>query len=95
MNVQDKARNTPRANFTEIIRFETMDTESVAQAIARADFNGDGRVAFGDFLFFTSVFGNQQGQANFDSKFDLDGDSSVRFSDFLIFVDFYVKPVSS
>jgi Zn-dependent M28 family amino/carboxypeptidase len=46
-----------------------------------ADFDGDGRVAFSDFLLFAQAFGVQA----FDVRFDLDGDLVVGFGDFLIF----------
>ena len=46
-----------------------------------ADFDGDGRVAFGDFLLFAQAFGAQI----FDVRFDLDKDNVVGFGDFLIF----------
>ena len=46
-----------------------------------ADFDGDGRVAFGDFLLFAQAFGAQA----VDVPFDLDGDNVVGFGDFLIF----------
>ena len=89
MTVWDKASNILRANFTEIIRFEVQDTPLIS-----ADFDGDGRVAFEDFLFFVNVFGTQTGQENFDPKFDLDGNGVVDFSDFLIFVDSFGKTVT-
>ena len=50
-----------------------------------ADFNGDGRVNFSDFLEFAKRFGLSNGQLGFDSKFDLDNDGSVGFGDYLIF----------
>ena len=89
MQVYDKAQNILRANFTEIIRFEVSDTPLIS-----ADFDGDGQVAFEDFLAFVHAFGTQSGQENFDPKFDLDGNGEVGFSDFLIFVDSYGKPVN-
>ncbi|MCY3681559.1 MAG: hypothetical protein OXH16_09180 [Gemmatimonadetes bacterium] len=89
MTVWDKARNILRENFTEIIRFEVQDTPLIS-----ADFDGDGRVAFEDFLFFVQVFGTQAGQDNFDPKYDLDGNGVVDFSDFLIFVDSFGKTVT-
>lgn len=46
-----------------------------------ADFDGDGRVAFADFLLFAQAFGAQA----FDVRFDLDSDGVVGFGDFLIF----------
>ena len=89
MQVYDKAQNILRANFTEIIRFEVSDTPLIS-----ADFDGDGQVAFEDFLAFVHAFGTQSGQENFDPKFDLNGNGEVGFSDFLIFVDSYGKPVN-
>lgn len=89
MKVFDKAYNILRANFTEIIRFEVQDVPLIS-----ADFDGDGKVAFEDFLFFVNVFGTQTGQENFDPKFDLDGNGVVDFSDFLIFVDSFGKTVT-
>ena len=88
MNVYDKAQNILRADFTEIIRFEVQD------ALPSADFDGDGQVAFEDFLAFVHAFGTQSGQENFDPKFDLDGNGEVGFSDFLIFVNSYGKPIN-
>lgn len=90
MTVWDKARNILRTNFTEIIRFEVTDTPLTASA----DFDGDGQVAFEDFLAFIHAFGTHSGQENFDPKFDLDGNGEVGFSDFLIFVNSYGKPVN-
>lgn len=89
MKVRDKGRNRILVDFTEIIRFEVQDTPLIS-----ADFDGDGRVAFEDFLFFASAFGTQRGQENYDPKFDLDSDGEVGFSDFLIFVNSYGKIVT-
>ncbi|MXZ09209.1 MAG: hypothetical protein F4Y79_07145 [Gemmatimonadetes bacterium] len=89
MNVFDKAQNILRTNFTEIIRFEVQDTPLIA-----SDFDGDGRVAFEDFLAFAHAFGTQSGQENFDPKFDLNSNGIVDFSDFLIFVNSYGKIVT-
>jgi len=47
-----------------------------------ADFDGNGQVAFADFLLFAQVFGSEMG---FDVRFDLDRDGVVGFNDFLIF----------
>ena len=52
---------------------------------AQADFDGDGKVGFGDFLLFATAFGRGQGDAEYDARFDLDGNGSVGFSDFVIF----------
>ena len=91
MKVWDKAENLLHADFTEIVRFEVTDTPLTVMS---PDFDGDGRVAFEDFLFFVNVFGTQSGQENFDPKYDLDSNGTVDFSDFLIFVNAYGKPVS-
>ena len=91
MKVFDKAYNLLRANFTEIIRFEVTDTPLT---VISPDFDGDGRVAFEDFLFFVNVFGTQSGQENFDPKYDLDSNGKVDFADFLIFVDSFGKTVT-
>lgn len=91
MKVFDKAYNLLRANFTEIIRFEVTDTPLTVMS---PDFDGDGKVAFEDFLFFVNVFGTQSGQENFDPKYDLDSNGTVDFSDFLIFVNSYGKTVT-
>lgn len=85
MLVRDKGRNKVRLDFTEIIRFEVSEKWDGF----RADFDGDGRIAFEDFLFFVAAFGIQSGQDGFDPKYDLDNDGTVGFSDFLIFVDIY------
>lgn len=50
-----------------------------------ADFDGDGRVGFSDFLLFAGKFGKREGQEGFDPAFDLDDDGRVGFSDFLTF----------
>jgi hypothetical protein len=46
-----------------------------------ADFDGDGRVAFSDFLLFVQAFG----ALVVDVRFDLDRDGVVAFGDFLVF----------
>ena len=52
---------------------------------AHADFDGDGKVGFGDFLLFATAFGRGQGDAEYDARFDLDGNGAIGFSDFVIF----------
>ena len=49
------------------------------------DFDGDGTVGFSDFLAFAGVFGSQQGDGTYDTRFDLDGDGAIGFGDFLAF----------
>ena len=40
------------------------------------DFNGDGRVDFGDFVAFGMHFGASRGNARYDAKYDLDQDGT-------------------
>ena len=49
------------------------------------DFDGDGRVQFGDFLVFAVGFGSHSTTPGFNERLDLDSDGSIGFSDFLIF----------
>ena len=49
------------------------------------DFNGDGRVDFGDFVAFGMRFGASRGDARYEAKYDLDEDGTIGFGDFLIF----------
>lgn len=49
------------------------------------DFNGDGRVDFGDFVALGMHFGASRGNARYDAKYDLDQDGTIGFGDFLIF----------
>ena len=60
-----------------------------AQTAGNADFDGDGRVAFGDFILFVQAYGSTQ------ARFDLDGNGEVGFSDFLVFSAFFGHPVST
>lgn len=50
-----------------------------------ADFDGDGRVDFRDFVVFAGMFGTGRGDAGYDARFDLDWNGAIGFSDFLIF----------
>ena len=49
------------------------------------DFNGDGRVDFGDFVALGMHFGASRGDARYEAKYDLDQDGTIGFGDFLIF----------
>lgn len=49
------------------------------------DFNGDGRVDFGDFVAFGMRFGASRGDGRYEAKCDLDEDGTIGFGDFLIF----------
>lgn len=48
-----------------------------------ADFDGNGEVAFTDFLLFAAAFGSP------DPQFDLTNDGLVQFDDFLVFASLY------
>ena len=64
----------------------------VAEGTVPADFDGDGRVGFSDFLLFVEGFGARTGQTEFKARLDLDGDGSVDFADFLSFVSAFSGP---
>ena len=57
--------------------------------ICPGDFDGDGRVAFGDFLAFAGGFGTREGNTNFIALMDMDGDGEVGFRDFLAFASVF------
>ncbi|MCZ6633450.1 MAG: hypothetical protein O7G87_08600 [bacterium] len=65
------------------------------EIIRASDFNGDGKVAFADFLDFVQHFGKKPGDAGYESKFDLDGDQEIGFNDFLIFVQSFGQSVDN
>ncbi len=70
------------------------DLEPVAfTAIGEAnpDFNGDGKVGFGDFLLFAERFGLSQNDDGYEARYDLDANGKVGFSDFLIFAGDFGK----
>ena len=47
---------------------------------AQADFDGSGKIDFGDFLLFVAAFGAE----NPDARFDLNEDGQVNFGDFFV-----------
>ena len=66
-----------------------IEVEAAEPAKPSPDFDGDGRVAFSDFVLFAGAFGST------DVRFDLDGDGFVAFSDFVLFAGAFgstVKP---
>ncbi len=52
---------------------------------AQADFDGSGRIDFGDFLLFVAAFG----AGDSDARFDLNGDGQVNFGDFILFTSVF------
>ena len=63
-----------------------------SQTAADADFDGDGKVGFSDFVAFAGKFGTSRGDGRYETKYDLDGDGQVGFGDFVAFAGFFVKP---
>ena len=59
-----------------------------AQTAEDADFDGNGRVEFTDFLQFAKAYGSTQ------ADFDLNGNGKVDFTDFLTFARYYGQEVS-
>lgn len=57
--------------------------------VQAADFDGNGKVDFADFLSFASVFGST------DSHHDLNGNGKVDFPDFLIFATQFAQAANS
>ncbi len=64
--------------FPDAIVPEPHDTGGVGDQAA--DFNGDGKIGFTDFVLFASAFGTS------DPKYDLSGNGRVAFEDFVSFV---------
>ena len=60
-----------------------------AQTAADADFDGDGKVGFSDFVAFAGKFGTSQGDGRYEAKYDLNGDGQVGFGDFVAFAGFF------
>ena len=60
-----------------------------AQTAADADFDGDGKVGFSDFVSFAGKFGTSRGDGRYEAKYDLNGDGQVGFQDFVAFAGFF------
>ena len=70
------------------------DTQYITSQTLPSDFDGDGKVGFGDFLLFVAQFGLSQGDAGYDARYDLDGDGRIGFSDFLLFANAFGEKTS-
>lgn len=68
MSLHDKAENTLRVDFTEIVRFEIIDK-------LKLDLNADGEVNILDLVLVASAFGES------DSDADVNGDGEVNILD--------------
>ncbi len=53
------------------------------------DFDGSGRVDFGDFLLFAAAYGLTSADPDFEIRFDLNEDDAVNFADFILFAGHY------
>ena len=73
--------NTVTVKVSGIDEYQTF----AAEALAKADFDGDGTVGFGDFVLFAAHFGQNQADEGFEARYDLDGNGTIGFADFLIF----------
>ena len=76
MNVHDKAQNTLRADFTEIVRFEVND----APIYAESDVNQDGTVNIQDLVIVANAIG-QLGAADGELNADINADGVVDILD--------------
>ena len=76
MTVYDKAQNTLRADFTEIVRFEVND----ATIYAQSDVNQDGTVNIQDLVIVANAIGHP-GAADDELKADINADGAVDILD--------------
>ena len=76
MNVHDKAQNTLRADFTEIVRFEVND----APIYAESDVNQDGTVNIQDLVMVANAIGHP-GAADGELNADINADGVVDILD--------------
>jgi len=56
-----------------------------AEGPLASDFDGDGAVAFADFLLFGQQFGLASEGSTFDARFALNADGAINFADFVSF----------
>ena len=77
MNVHDKAQNTLRADFTEIVRFEVSD----APIYAESDVNQDGTVNIQDLVLVANAIGHPGAAADGELNTDINADGTVNILD--------------
>ena len=74
LNIQDKAKNKLRADFTEIVRFEVTDTEKQV----KYDLNADGNVNVLDLVIVSQAIGNaSEKDEGVDADINADGAVNV------------------
>jgi hypothetical protein len=72
-----------------VIRLHKVGEPETPSGAITADFNGDDKVDFLDFLKFATHFGTRDGDAEYEAIYDLTGDDKVDFLDFLEFAKQY------
>ena len=77
MTVYDKAQNTLRADFTEIVRFEVSD----APIYAESDVNQDGTVNIQDLVLVANAIGHPGAAADGELNTDINADGAVNILD--------------
>ena len=82
MTVYDKAQNTLRADFTEVVRFEVGD----APVYAQADVNQDGSVNVQDLVLVANEMG-KPGAPNEGTNVDINADGNVNVLDLIQIVN--------
>ena len=82
MNVHDKAQNTLRADFTEIVHFEVVDVP----IYAKSDVNQDGRINIQDLVLVANEIGNP-GAPNAGANADINADGAVNILDLVQVAD--------
>ncbi len=72
-----------------------MGSEPPGETVAQADFDGSGRVDFGDFVLFAQAFGLGASDSGFEPRIDLNGDGKINFADFVQFAGVFGYAVAA
>ena len=80
--------------LTSILAMVLVPDALVAQTAADCDYDGSGKMDFGDFVLFAQAFGKQQDQEGYNAACDLDGGGKVDFPDFVLFARLFSETVS-
>ena len=67
------------------VRSQPAEFLPLREIAGQADFDGSGKIDFGDFLLFVAAFSAE----NPDARFDLNGDGQVNFGDFILFTSVF------
>ena len=78
LNIEDKAKNKLRADFTELVRFEVSD----APTFAKHDLNGDGNIDILDLVIVSQKIGHAGKGGDIDA--DINADGAVNILDLVI-----------